>query len=106
DVRKGRPEQARGQGNGRVLLRGDPDRPGAGRDGETLGLRQLPAPEEAPAARKEPQDRRGDSHHGPPGGDLPCKPEAEEPGGEVFQWPRRTWRRLNFRPSQPSAISP
>jgi integration host factor alpha subunit len=47
-----------------------------------------------------------DPDHRPPRGHVPREPEAEEPGGEVIQWPRRTWRRLTFRPSPPSAISP
>src|SRR5205809_7448737 len=78
--RESRAEQARGEGHGGDVLRGDP--PGARKRGErqAVRVRQLSAAQQTPEPRPQPQDRRGNPHYGAAGGHLPRKPEVEGPG--------------------------
>src|SRR5690606_17635619 len=102
-VRRGRFEQARGQGIRGLLLRCVEGGAGAWAAGQAVGLRQFrPAPQE-PAAGAQPQDRRGDSDLRPHGGDLPSRPEAEGAGGSLC-WIQAVT--ANSRRSRPSATSP
>src|SRR5256885_2500719 len=78
--RESRAEQARGEGHGGNVLRGDP--PGARKWGErqAIRVRQLSAARQAAAAWSQPQDRPRNSHHGAARSHLPRKPEVESAG--------------------------
>src|SRR5213594_4837960 len=73
-------EQARGEGHGGNVLRGDP--PSARKRGErqAVRVRQLSAAQQTAAARPQPQDRRRNSHYRAARGHVPRKPEVESAG--------------------------
>src|SRR5690606_18096741 len=102
-VRRGRTEQARGQGVRGRLLRRVEGGAGAWAAGQAVGLRQFRLAPEEPAPGPQPEDRRGDPDLRPHGGDLPSGPEAEGAGGSLC-WTQAVT--ASSRRSRPSATSP
>src|SRR5258706_9529363 len=102
--REGGAEQARGEGDGGDVLRGDP--PGARKRGEreAIRVRQLSVAQQTAAARPQPQDRRGNSHYGAARGHVSRKPEVEG-AGRADPWKARR-PRIACRRSRRSATSP
>src|SRR5581483_6446076 len=93
------PQQARGEGIRRCVLRGAARGTRERGAGEAVGFRQLRPAAQEPAAGTQSQDRRGNSDFRAPGGDLPSGPEAEGASRELC-WIRETI--TNFPPSLPS----
>jgi phenylalanyl-tRNA synthetase beta subunit len=82
-VRRSRPEQARGEGIRRRVLRRACAKRWSRAPGQAVGFRQLrPAPQE-PAPGPQPQDRRGDPDLRAHRGHLPPRPEAQGAGGSL-----------------------
>src|SRR6266571_3866362 len=102
--REGWAEQARGEGHGGDVLRGDS--PGARKRGErqAIRVRQLSAAQQTPASWPQPQDRRGNPHYGAAGGHVPRKPEVEG-AGRADPWKARR-PRIACRRFRRSATSP
>ena len=79
-LRAARPQQARGEGHGRTLLRGSAHRArSAAMPVKLVGLRQFSAAREAAAPGRNPKTGE-DSDHRAPSGHVPCEPEAQGDG--------------------------
>ena len=65
---------------------------------EAVRLRQLPAARQAAASGPQSEDRRGNSDHRAPRGDVPRIAETEGDGGTAFPWKQATVLRLQLPP--------